>query len=57
MMSATTGAGVAETGEVRIEAGAVLLNGELKVPEKDPPETISRPKKKLQPKKKGPVKK
>ena len=33
-MSATTGTKVAERGEVRIEAGAVLLNGELKVPEK-----------------------
>ena len=33
-MSAATGTRVAEKGEVRIEAGAVLLNGELKVPEK-----------------------
>lgn len=34
MMSATTGARVKESGEVQIEAGPVLLNGELKVPEK-----------------------
>ena len=33
------------------------LRKELKVPEKDPPETMIVPKKKLQPKKKGPVKK
>ena len=33
-MSATTGARTAESGEVQIEAGPVLLNGELKVPEK-----------------------
>ena len=33
-MSPTTGTSVAEKGAVQIEAGAVLLNGELKVPEK-----------------------
>ena len=34
MMSATLGTRVLDAGEIRIEAGAVQLNGELKVPEK-----------------------